>query len=236
MFAGPNGSGKSTLKTVLRPELLGVYLNADDMERELQAGHGLELADYQVALTTTEVREFLQNSELLSEAGMTHIAEKLSVSHGQLFAESNAANSYVASVLADLFRRHLLAAKTTFTFETVMSHSSKVDLLRQAQEGGYKTYLYFIATDDPLINVSRVEARVRRGGHAVPEDRIIRRYHASLALLMAAIQHTNRAYIFDNSGEGQERTLVAEVTNGRELELKTDQMPVWFKHAVWDKI
>ncbi len=31
MFAGPNGSGKSTLKSVLRPELLGVYINPDDI-------------------------------------------------------------------------------------------------------------------------------------------------------------------------------------------------------------
>ncbi len=30
MFAGPNGSGKSTIKSVVPPELLGVYLNPDD--------------------------------------------------------------------------------------------------------------------------------------------------------------------------------------------------------------
>lgn len=32
MFAGPNGSGKSTLKSYLPLALLGVYLNADEME------------------------------------------------------------------------------------------------------------------------------------------------------------------------------------------------------------
>jgi predicted ABC-type ATPase len=117
-----------------------------------------------------------------------------------------------------------------------MSHRSKVELLRQAQELGYRTYLYFIATDDPLINISRVQTRVRRGGHAVPEDRIVKRYHASLALLMDAIRCTNRAYIFDNSGEDREHTWLAEVTEGRELEMKTQWMPAWFKRAVWDKI
>lgn len=117
-----------------------------------------------------------------------------------------------------------------------MSHPSKVALLEQAQRLGYRTYLYFIATDDPEINISRVQSRVRRGGHEVPEDKIVKRYHASLGLLMDAIRHTNRAYIFDNSGEGQEHTWLAEVTEGRELEMKTDQMPAWFKHAVWEKI
>jgi predicted ABC-type ATPase len=36
MFAGPNGSGKSTLKTVLPPELLGVYLNPDEIESQIR--------------------------------------------------------------------------------------------------------------------------------------------------------------------------------------------------------
>jgi predicted ABC-type ATPase len=236
MFAGPNGSGKSTLKTVLRPELLGVYLNPDDMEREIRAEGVLDLARYRVTVTTEEVREFFQRSKLLADRDINTVAEKTVVTDGRLFLSSDAANSYVASVVADLFRRHLLAAKATFTLETVMSHPSKLELLRQAQELGYRTYLYFIATDDPLINISRVQARVRRGGHAVPEDRIVKRYHASLALLMDAIQHTNRAYIFDNSGENREHTWIAEVTEGRELKMQIDWMPAWFKRAVWDRI
>jgi hypothetical protein len=36
MFAGPNGSGKSTIKTVLPPELLGIYINPDEIEKEFR--------------------------------------------------------------------------------------------------------------------------------------------------------------------------------------------------------
>ena len=36
MFAGPNGSGKSTLKSYVPVELLGVYLNPDEMESEIR--------------------------------------------------------------------------------------------------------------------------------------------------------------------------------------------------------
>ena len=32
MFAGPNGSGKSTFKSIIRPELLGIYINPDEIE------------------------------------------------------------------------------------------------------------------------------------------------------------------------------------------------------------
>ena len=236
MFAGPNGSGKSTLKTVLRSELLGVYLNPDDMEREMRTAGFLELAAYGVVTTEAEARTFFRESAFLNEMGFADVAEKISLSKGRLIFHRGAVNSYVASVTADFFRQRLLDARLSFTLETVMSHPGKVALLAQAQRLGYRTYLYFIATDDPEINASRVRSRVLRGGHAVPLDKIVKRYHASLGLLMDAICNTNRAYIFDNSGEGQEKTWLAEVTEGRELEMKADQMPAWFKHAVWDKI
>lgn len=236
MFAGPNGSGKSTLKTVLRPELLGVYLNPDEMEKQMRDTGHLDLRQFGISLTDADLNQFFRRSKLLEKAGLSHLVDAISVADGQLSLDPTAANSYVASVLADLIRQRLLAAKASFTIETVMSHPSKVELLELAQNLGYRTYLYFIATEDPVINISRVRNRVSRGGHTVPEDRIVKRYHASLDLLMLAIQRTNRAYIFDNSGEDRDRTWVAEVTEGREMEVKTNQMPAWFKHAVWEKI
>ena len=36
MFAGPNGSGKSTLKSYLPTDLLGVYLNPDEIEHVVE--------------------------------------------------------------------------------------------------------------------------------------------------------------------------------------------------------
>lgn len=62
------------------------------------------------------------------------------------------------------------------------------------------------------------------------------RYHRSLGLLMEAIRHADRAYVFDNSGHLQEKVWLAEITSGKVLELKTDQVPAWFKRAVLDKI
>ena len=32
VFAGPNGSGKSTIKDVINTNLLGVYINPDEIE------------------------------------------------------------------------------------------------------------------------------------------------------------------------------------------------------------
>ena len=51
-----------------------------------------------------------------------------------------------------------------------MSHISKVEFLREAKRQGYKTYLYYVSTVDPQINIARVKYRVSVGGHPVPEQ------------------------------------------------------------------
>lgn len=236
IFAGPNGSGKSLLKSYLPKELLGIYLNPDEIEQEIRRQGFLDFKTYGVTTTAEQALSFFRNSSFLISAGLGDIAGQLGFKNGRLDFSKVEVNSYFASAASDLLRKKLLASKISFTFETVMSHSSKVKFLEEALLAGYRTYLYFIATDDPEINISRVRNRVKLGGHAVPEDRITSRYYRSLELLMDAIQHANRAYVFDNSGDNQKHTWLAEITDGRELELKSDQIPAWFKRAVLDKI
>lgn len=238
MFAGPNGSGKSVLKSYLPEPLLGVYLNADEIEAAIRAQGWLDLEVFGIQTTAAEVLPFFTASKFLAEHGLREAASSLHFGEGRLWFPTGAINSYLASVLVDFLRQKLLSAQRSFTFETVMSHPGKVDLLMQAQALGYRTYLYYVATDDPAINISRVENRVKLNGHDVPPDLVEKRYYRSLDLLMSAILHSNRAYIFDNSTDNADRshTWLAEITEGRTLELKTDQIPAWFKRAVLDKI
>ncbi len=42
MFAGPNGSGKSTMKSVIKPSLLGFYINSEEFEFEIARGGFLD--------------------------------------------------------------------------------------------------------------------------------------------------------------------------------------------------
>jgi predicted ABC-type ATPase len=238
VFAGPNGSGKSILKSYLPQELLGVYLNPDEIELGIRRQGFLDFAAFGVTAGANEVLPFFKSSSFLASAGLGDAANRLCFADGRLDFSKMEVNSYFASVAVDFLRQKLLASKISFTFETVMSHPGKVELLAQAQRAGYRTYLYFIATDDPEINISRVRNRVKLGGHSVPEDRIGPRYHRSLELLFDAIRHTNRAYVFDNSRENHDGggTWIAEITEGRVLELKSDLIPAWFKRAVLDKI
>jgi predicted ABC-type ATPase len=236
MFAGPNASGKSTLKSVLPPELLGIYLNPDEIEASIRATGSLDLASFPVTTTAGDILAWFHDSPHLQSAGLADEADKLHFLQNKLYFKDVEVNSYFASVATDFVRHKLLERKETFTFETVMSHPSKVEILEKAQALGYRTYLYYIATEDPEINISRVRNRVKLGGHDVPEDRIVSRYYRSLDLLIEAIRHTNRAYLFDNSGESKDKTWLAEITDGKTLEMKTDQAPAWFKHYILDKI
>lgn len=238
MFAGPNGSGKSALKAVLPVELLGVYLNPDEIEAQIRRDGWLTVTDFGVNARADEILGFLANAPLLLNAGYADQIRRLEFIEGRVGFNSVPVDAYYASAIVEFLREKLLAEQTSFTVETVMSHPSKVALLEKAQRAGYRTYLYYIATDDPAINVSRVANRVKLGGHPVPSDRIEQRYHRSLALLRDAIRHTNRAYVFDNSGDNADHrhTWLAEITDGRELELQTDLIPAWFRRAVLDKI
>ena len=233
VFAGPNGSGKSTIKEMLPLEWLGVYINADEIEKSIRKQGFLELNEFEVNANDAEFRQFLNASSLLASANLLSQIEQVQLIDNRVSFGNIDINSYWASVLADFIRHKLLTTKTSFTFETVMSSPDKVTFLEKAQQQGFRTYLYYVATEDPEINISRVQHRVNTGGHPVPEDKIISRYTRSLELLFDAVTFADRAYIFDNSGHA--KVWIAEVVNGAELEMHTNQMPIWFKTALWDK-
>lgn len=234
IFAGPNGSGKSTLNTIINPALLGIYINPDEIEKQIILHKYFDFESFSIQTTPTEITGFLMNSILLKKAGLVAQVSALEFVDNKIEFKKVMVNSYFAAVIADFIRQKLVETQTSFSFETVMSSSDKIDFLKKAQQKGFRTYLYYVATKAPSINVSRVKNRVKMGGHSVPEDKIISRYRRSLDLLVDAVKSSNRAYIFDNS-DSQGHVLLAEITNGKQIEMKVDLMPDWFKTAFWDK-
>jgi len=238
MFAGPNGSGKSVLKSYLPKELLGIYLNADEIEAQARKSKTLDFKCYEIAATTKELKEFFLASELLRECSHCCFPAMLGFDEMVVDFSKVEMNAYYASVAVAFVRQKLLDQQRTFTFETVMSHPAKVEFLDKAQKLGYRTYLYYIATEHPDINISRVQHRVRLGGHDVPTKKIVERYERSLSHLLEAIKLTNRAYIFDNSitNSSGQVPWIAEITDGTRLELKTTKVPDWFVKSVLNKL
>ncbi len=231
MFAGPNGSGKTTLFRALAKEHSehGVFrgepfVNADEVEQQLRETSGVDLRRYRLDLQQSDVVRLLAG--LRWEAGVGGL---LRVNGTRLELDSSAPSPYAAAAIAGMLREHMLVAGKSFSFETVMSHPGKVDFLRRAREAGYRTYVYFVATDAVELNVRRVQVRERSGGHTVPEQKIRERYLRSLALLPAALRHADRAYLFDNSSA--QHVLLAEASEGRIIARHVEEgvQPDWFR-------
>ena len=74
VFAGPNGSGKSTLKEVLPESLLGVYVNADEIEKLIRADGYLTLTEFSIEATAAELSEFLAHSTLLEPPASEYLS------------------------------------------------------------------------------------------------------------------------------------------------------------------
>jgi predicted ABC-type ATPase len=230
VIAGPNGSGKSTFIKVLQEQFdCGVYINTDDIERSLKAAGLLTLSDYQIDPDDHDLQTFFQLPNVVSLIEKAHLEKvkvEIRIEHGQIFS-SNETNSYEAALVGEFIKQQLLREGKKFTFETVMSHASKLDLIDQAIAHGYKVYLYFITTESVEINVLRVAQRVGKNGHAVAEDRIRSRYAKTMKLLSFAIKRSYRAFLFDNSSYEDPLRSVAEIHHGEKIKITTDELPNW---------
>lgn len=235
MFAGPNGSGKSTVfRSINRQFSIGHYVNADDIEVQFKTQGFINLYDFDLLVENQNLQDFIKSSSLVAKAQESKLAINLKIIDNIVVTDATKVHSYEAALLTAFLRHKFIEDNQSFSFETVMSHKSKCEILEDAKRENYQNYLYFICTKSADINVGRVENRVTKGGHPVPKDKIVERYHRSLGLLRDAIKHTHRTYIFDNSKETHK--LILEIYQGKEITIHTKEIPVWVKQHILDKM
>jgi predicted ABC-type ATPase len=228
VFAGPNGSGKTTIINSLKSEIgFGIYVNADDIESILKESKVLLFNTYQLKITETQLQAFFKESNFAPvKRNEPDLWSKLQVRENVLHV-STFIDSYIAADIAEFIRQQLLSNDISFTYETVMSHESKLTFLQKAKEKGFRVYVYFVATEDPEINITRVNVRFAQDGHYVDPNVVRNRYYKSLQQLKAALRLSNRAYVWDNSGEAS--LLISEITDGIDVEIiDTNKVPNWF--------
>ena len=157
VFAGPNGSGKSTIIKAVReypsnpPVDFGIYINADDIAAALR-NNNFSFTPYEVTTNLSEFKAIAMASGLVTHP----FTEKAFDSCFKFYKNGirliqPKADERLAQILADFLRKKLLAEKKKFSFETVFSHSGKLDIMEQAKKAGYKVYLYFVSTESPEI-------------------------------------------------------------------------------------
>lgn len=94
----------------------------------------------------------------------------------------------------------LMREGTSFAFETTLSSKSIAGRISKARLLGYKIELIYVALPSVQLAKRRVLARVRKGGHAIPQDVIERRFYRSLWNLQQIYAHqVDRWWVFENA-------------------------------------
>jgi len=141
------------------------------------------------------IREFV-NADEIARGLSPFNAEGAAITAGRLMIER---------------MRGLVRDWRSFAFETTCAGRAHLGLLRQCKAEGWRLTLIYLWLPSPQVALDRVARRIRKGGHSIPEDVVVRRYWAGLANMRRLyLPLMDVAAIYDNSDEG--RKLVAERT------------------------
>lgn len=127
-----------------------------------------------------------------------------------------------------------------FSFETTLGGNTITRLLGNAARNGIEVVVWYVGLESPELHIERVAARVRKGGHSIPEDVIRERYKRSRLNLIQLLPFLAALRVYDNSHHGEpeagglpEPRLVLHMVEGRILGPEDlSQTPVWAKPIV----
>lgn len=123
---------------------------------------------------TTFANEFLPN-----EANCPDFINADLIARGlSPFAPEKAAIQAAKLMLDQIARK--VAGRESFAIETTLSGLNYARHIRRWRKTGYDVQLIFLGLPSAELAVDRVIARVRQGGHHIPEEVVRRRFDAGL--------------------------------------------------------
>jgi len=94
--------------------------------------------------------------------------------------------------------KELAASSTSFAFESTLSGRTYQRYLEQARQRGYVIVIHFLWVSSVSLCLRRINHRVKKGGHNVPETDVRRRYHSSLRNFFELyLPLASQAYLWD---------------------------------------
>ncbi len=144
------------------------------------------------------------------------------------FGDWNSQKAIMQSVkYCEQLREECLRERKSLIFETVLSADDKIDYIRRAHELGFFIRIFFVSTNHPSINASRIARRVMKGGHDVPITKVISRYYKSILNCRRVSLIADRTYIYDNSVDDQEARLLFRMVEGKVFKRYFEELPNW---------
>ena len=112
-----------------------------------------------------------------------------------------------------------------FTQESTLSGNFLQKTAKQAQDLDYYIRLYYIGLDSVDECLERIANRVRKGGHNIAEEDVIRRFSERWKAVSVLLPYCNEAAFFDNDNGFRE---VARYQSG-ELQIISEDPPAWVR-------
>lgn len=92
--------------------------------------------------------------------------------------------------------------KLDYFFETTLGGKTVTEKLELAMKAGHDVRIWYASLASPEAHLARVAARVRAGGHDIPEADVRRRFDESRLDLIALLPRLAELKLYDNSYEG----------------------------------
>lgn len=121
-----------------------------------------------------------------------------------------------------------LEKEICFTQETTLSGHRILKTVKRAIEKGYYIRLYYVGLNTVDESLVRIENRVRKGGHNIPDYDVKRRFQKRFEDLIAVLQYCNEATFYDNENGF---VAVAEYKNGEILQIGSLK-PQWLEELL----
>lgn len=103
----------------------------------------------------------------------------------------------------------LVTARTDIAFETTLAARTYVARLREWRAAGYETALLFLWLPDAETALQRVAARVRAGGHSIPESVVRTRHERGLRNFFTLYRSEVDGWMFYDARQRGMPTLIA---------------------------
>jgi predicted ABC-type ATPase len=92
-----------------------------------------------------------------------------------------------------------IAQRKHYNFETTLGGQTFTRLLAEAAEAGFEVRVWYVGLDSPETHLARIHARVKHGGHDIPEADVRRRFDQSRLQLVTLLPHLRELRVYDNS-------------------------------------